>query len=102
MPTTRRRRIVRRAVMPLAILPLLLSGYVGSWLVFSMAAQANLVPLGIGSTVVPLFGPLVRYSESDWPGAVQLRALWWRLNRGDDGGAMVLNWGTQFGPQESE
>jgi hypothetical protein len=85
---SRTRRIVRRIVLSIAIPALLLSGYVGSYLIVKSAACAtyntNAAPF-----VRPMFDklyafwiPILSYERSDLPLSTELRALdvWcWRL-----------------------
>lgn len=85
MPTTRRRRISRRAVMVLAVVVLLPVLYVGAWLSYSRAAQDELMPYAVQSPLALLFRPAVAYADSEWPGALLLSTLWWRLNESPNG-----------------
>jgi hypothetical protein len=86
-PNNRRspRRIVRRAVMALAIVVLLPVWYVGAWLAYSRAAQEELMPYPVQSGLAPLFRPAVAYADSEWPGALLLSNLWWKLNESPNG-----------------
>jgi hypothetical protein len=77
---TRRRRIVRRVVLTVAVPLLLLCGYVGTWLAVSRAEHDSFISIRTVQAVRPAFAPLVSYSESDRPGAGTLRELWWLVN----------------------
>jgi hypothetical protein len=77
---TRKRRIVRRAVVALAVVVLLSSGYVFAWLIVSRAAHDGyLGPVHV-RIARPMFDPLVRFCETDLPAANALCALWWNVN----------------------
>jgi hypothetical protein len=80
MPCTRRRRIVRRAVMALAVVLLLPVWYVAAWLAVSRAAHDGMIRPATVLTIRPAFAPLITYCESELPAAAWLRGVWWRIN----------------------
>src|SRR5262245_4099052 len=71
VPSTRPRRIVRRAVMVLAVVVLLPVGYVWSVCGYAFVSQTNLLPRSVieHPIVWAYVSPLVSYSKSDLPGA---------------------------------
>jgi len=78
--TTTRRRIVRRAVMALAVVVLLPVWYVGSWLAISRAQRDRLIHPRTAQKISPAFRPIVDYCDTELPGSNTLRRLWWYLN----------------------
>jgi hypothetical protein len=90
MPSTRRRRIVRRAVTPLAVVVLLVSGYVGSFLGTEWLVGRGVIKPG---TMLPLqetiYAPLWLYIQSSLPGSELLHqalnsAYWSGIEHNDD------------------
>jgi len=80
---SRKRRFARRAVLvATGLLPV---WYVGAWLFVSWTFQDE-CPFRWASRpfvhVTKVFFPLVKYCESDLPGADLLGRLWWRVNAG--------------------
>jgi hypothetical protein len=64
--------------MAVASVVLLLSGYVSAWLAVSRSDK-----YGIDidhERLVPVFDPVIRYADSDLPGATALSDLWWSIN----------------------
>jgi hypothetical protein len=80
MAEPRKRRIVRRAVMALVVVVLLPVWYVGAWLAVSRAERDGLAASRTLERAYPVFVPLLRYCESDWPGADLLSRVWWKVN----------------------
>lgn len=82
MPTSRPRRIVRRAVMVVAVVVLLLAWYVGSWVLWPRVCDGILY--GRAPTLVAainrFFDPITSYSQSGCPGSDVLSRLWWWAN----------------------
>jgi len=81
MPATRSRRIVRRAVMALAVAMLLPVWYVGSWLIVSKAANSGVISYKAALVIHPAFEPLNAYCLLGMPGSESLYHLWWSVNR---------------------
>jgi len=77
MHTTRSRRIIRRAVMALAVVVLLPVWYVGTWLVLSRAAREDMIDGSMTAQIRPAFVPLIWYCNSDLAGAELLHDIWW-------------------------
>lgn len=79
-----RRRIVRRAVMALAVIVLLVMGYVSSRLAFRFAEGADVtLPPRIEFVVDVMYEPLDDYAWSDRPGADRLYDMQaWAVGRG--------------------
>ena len=79
MPATRRRRIVRRAVMSLAGVVLLVSGYVSSYCGVWWMGQNGLISLPtLDVALTTIYQPITRYVGTDSPGSeyiVRLRSL---------------------------
>ena len=73
---TRRRRIVRRAVMALAVPVLLLCSYVSGVLVFVYTAHAGWLPGPVVTSPIAqvYVTPLMLYSESGLPGSRAMRS----------------------------
>jgi hypothetical protein len=86
MPTTRRRQIVRRAVMALAFVVLLPVGYVGSVSMLLIAATAFGVPPTVRGPLQAYITPFNRYTEvQERPGGYELRSLaWWSIRTGEN------------------
>src|SRR5262245_60269751 len=80
MPTLRRRRIARRAMMALAGCVLLIAWYVGAWLAVSRAEHDGIVSKATAQRIRPVFVPLISYCDQEWPASGLLRGLWWRFN----------------------
>jgi len=84
MPTTRRRRIVRRAVMALAVVVLLASGYVGLWLTCCFAYGAQLTPSWADTPMRVVFAPIALYTSSRYPGSSGVSEIAsWTMQCGD-------------------
>jgi len=70
MPPTRRRRIVRRAVMALTVVVLVVNGYVASFLCCEWLVGRGVIKPG---TTLPLqetiYAPLWLYIQSELPGS---------------------------------
>ena len=84
MPATRRRRIVRRAVMALAVAVLLPVGYVGSVASFCFVWNAGMVPKSVASWPVTMayIWPLDWYMRDvERPGAHAIHVLIDRCNK---------------------
>jgi hypothetical protein len=77
MPATRRRRIVRRAVMALAVAVLLLGWYVASYLTWRWATHDMPASkfVAINRWVYPLWIPIAAYEGSDLPLSVEFLTL---------------------------
>lgn len=78
-----RRRIVRRAVMALAVVVLVPVGYVSSCLSFHYAQGADWLPLPVQKTANRIYWPLHIYAMSDWSGAKSyLELIQWASDEG--------------------
>jgi hypothetical protein len=75
MPTTRPRRIVRRAVKVMAVLVLLPVAYVSSVLSILYAIEAGWVPRVVRPIAEAYATPLIFYVDHDWPGQKLLFTL---------------------------
>ena len=80
MPTTRSRRIVRRAVLVQAGCVLLPIWSVGAWLSVSRARHDGVINGATAATLAPAFAPVRHDSGREFPGSHQLRYIWWVLN----------------------
>src|SRR5262245_37143242 len=80
MPEPRKSRIVRLAVMVVAAVVLLLSGYVSSWFTVSWAERTGTIAPLTAERLRPAFFPVLQFCESDLPGAGILADAWWRMN----------------------
>jgi hypothetical protein len=71
MTESRRRRIVRRAVIAVAVVVLLPVGYVGSVATICILANADALPTVVHNSPLAhaYVAPVEWYMESDWPGA---------------------------------
>jgi hypothetical protein len=83
MAVSRKRRIVRRAVMVLAVVMLLVWVYVGSYLAWGWAANHSMYYQYLRDTsgrVAPLWYPITAYEVSDLPLSRQflLLDMWFR------------------------
>src|SRR5262245_26280404 len=85
---TRPSRIVRRIVMTLAVVVLLVVGYVGSWLAVSRAVNHRTINADAGAWLRLVFKPLILYCDLKQPGSDTLHRLWWAVSAdfrlGDD------------------
>jgi hypothetical protein len=80
----RPRRIVRRAVMALAVVMLLAWGYFGVWLASSFAWGAGLMPSWTDAPSRVVFAPFAVYITEGYPGAQRLNAIGaWAVQHGD-------------------
>ena len=75
MPATRRRRIVRRAVMALAGAVLLPACYVGSYVSLMYADSAGWVPAPFGEIIDTIYHPIGWYHDAGYPGSTVLERL---------------------------
>jgi hypothetical protein len=77
-----RKRIVRRAVMAVAVVLLLPMAYVSAWLSASRAIHNGIISAHclVSNLGFVVFAPLMDYSGSDRPGSRQLFDLWWTIN----------------------
>ena len=76
MPTTRFRRIVRRAVMVVVWFVLLVNGYVSSALVLTVATDAGwLPPPTQNAPLIAAYAPLRWYMASEMPGGKLLQKM---------------------------
>jgi hypothetical protein len=75
-----RPRIIRRAVMALAVVVLLPGWYVASWLSISRLADEGFVSRGTTNTIRPAFEPVLLYCECGMPGADVLTKTYWAVN----------------------
>src|SRR5262245_28446366 len=80
MPTTRPRRIVRRAVLALVVVVLLPVWYVGGWIAISKLINEGYIGRSVADHGRPLFLPLIRYCESGFPAGRLLGNSYWSLN----------------------
>lgn len=80
LPPTRRRRIVSRSVLALAVVALLVSGYVGAWLAVSRAARDGLIDKPVAKRIATVFSPIVSYCRAEQPGCELLSRLFWTVN----------------------
>lgn len=76
----RTRRVVRRIALTLAAVVLLLVWYVGAWLTVSRAEHDRMITAATARKVRPAFVPILKYCDSDLPGAGFLSHLWWSVN----------------------
>ena len=88
MPLTRRRRIVRRAVMALAVVVLLPVLYVGSIISASFAWGAGWLPGGMSPVLEAVNAPLIWYCESAYPGSDSID---WAAMEAQDLGERLAN-----------
>jgi hypothetical protein len=77
---TRKRRIARTVLLILALPLLLLTGYVSTWIAVSKAARENLISSSTALALRPVFAPLIRFSDTEYPGGTGLNRLWWGIN----------------------
>lgn len=77
---TRKRRIVKRVLLALGACVLLLASYVASWVCVSHAGLKRYIASATAEKTRPVFAPIIRYSDSDLPGADALCHLWWFVN----------------------
>src|SRR5262245_46063674 len=84
MRATRPRRIVRRAVIALAVVVLLVAWYVSAWLLVTHATQRSIIDGSVALRIRPVFEPLRRHAETRYPGASMLSQLWWATWRLED------------------
>jgi hypothetical protein len=78
MPTTRRRRIVRRAAIAVAVVALLPVWYVSAALTITVAHAAGWIPgryMIQGSTIQVVFRPLNAYTEANLPGTGRINQM---------------------------
>lgn len=79
---SRKRRIIRRTVMVLAVVALLPVWYVGAWLYWPKVQSGAL--LGRAPVLTEagnrFFWPITWYSRTDYPGSDALSQLWWWAN----------------------
>ena len=76
MRTTCRYRIVRRAVMVIAVVVVLTGWYVSSYMSLNWCVGRQLVSLTTFDTLVEtVFRPITEYRNSDWPGSQTLKAI---------------------------
>jgi hypothetical protein len=76
MTELRPRRIVRRAVMVVAVVVLLVSGYVGSFLGVQVLDGAGWLPRSSLPILIVVYQPLSWYvTESDLPGAKECGSM---------------------------
>ncbi|MFO1094713.1 MAG: hypothetical protein U0992_15615 [Planctomycetaceae bacterium] len=69
MPATRPQRIVKRAVMALAVVLLLLNGYVVSYVgMFWLAGRGSWSLGTVGRLQTTVFEPIRSYSQHEYPG----------------------------------
>ncbi|MFO1092256.1 MAG: hypothetical protein U0992_02945 [Planctomycetaceae bacterium] len=80
MTTTRKRRIVRRILWISLAIVLLPAWYAASWMMISRLALDNYISNSTAEATRPVFKPLLRFCESDLPGAHALSDLWWSVN----------------------
>jgi hypothetical protein len=80
MATSRKRRFVKRAVLAVAGVVLLVSGYVSSWFTVSWAERTGTIAPLTAERLRPAFFPVLQFCESDLPGAGILADAWWRMN----------------------
>jgi hypothetical protein len=86
MTEPRARRIVRRAVMALAVVVLLWGGYISSVAILCFAVNAGALPIDLPETWLwhRYSAPAIWYTRSDLPGADQCRDLLdWACFEGD-------------------
>ena len=80
MTNQRRRRIVRRAVMALAVVVLMVSGYVSSYLGIAWAYYTGRVRSDDGTRALlqGIYAPADKYADSDLPLSAEMYAFrWW-------------------------
>lgn len=80
MPATRRRRIVRRAVMGLAAVVLLVLSYPSAWIVMPRLAKVTGSPYLAQINSSLLFRPIWTYIQEQRPGSAVLMNLYLRVN----------------------
>lgn len=80
MGTSRARRTVRWIVIAVSTPILLLSWYIAAWFAVSRAIHNGYINGTTAQTIRPAFVPLLKYCESELPGARRLCDLWWRVN----------------------
>jgi len=93
MPTTRRRRIVKRAVMALAGVVLLPVWYVLAWLTWPTIERNSVMSV---PDAAPLFVPIERYCEADLPGSSTLRKWDYEVNTKPIWVALTRTRGSRF------
>ena len=76
MPTTSPRRIVSWAVMALAGVVLLLSGYVSAWVLVSRAALQGHIGRTTAKNLALVFAPIKSYCHDRRPGWKLLSKMW--------------------------
>lgn len=81
-PCCDRRRIVRRAVMALAVVVPLVAEYVSAWLCWARYRIDVYweVPSNVVTTIDHCFDPIHWYTRNDYPGSDTLSRLWWKFN----------------------
>lgn len=82
MFSRRRRRIVKRAIGTLAVVALLVAGYVSSY--FTVLWLAGRGTISSNNPIGTIYGPLFLYQLSDLPGSDDLGAVaMWCLSNGE-------------------
>jgi len=76
----RRRKIIRRVALIIALPIVLMSAYVSTWLAVSKAARENLISSNTALALRPAFTPLITFSDTQFPGGAELNGLWWSVN----------------------
>jgi hypothetical protein len=80
MPAPRSSRILRRALIAVAIPAFLLASYISAWLAVSWTTQQGIIRRTTASQVAPAFKPVMWYCGRPLPGSHLLSDLWWVLN----------------------
>jgi hypothetical protein len=97
MPASRC-RIIRWTVVAVVAPVLLLASYVSAWLCVSRAVHDGHLTVADTNPIRPIFAPLIRYSESELPGAQLLKRLWWKVNPGTWEASIFDGFGSPAGP----